>query len=120
MSNEQHNELIEFRLAKLEEAISSLSVIKDTVLKWDSKFTSSDANFLQCPLHAERLTRLDGRLSSVEIGMDKLKSWNNKSMGALIIISILIQILGPIVANSLKIQQVNDNPPQVTQSAGRG
>lgn len=42
MENEDKFKLIDYRLDRVEQAVTDLSIIKDTVLKWDAKLTGEN------------------------------------------------------------------------------
>ena len=108
--------LIEFRLSKLEEAVASLSTLKDIVLKWDARFSESGNFPLQCNLHRERMEQFDKRLETVENNVEELKGFMYKMTGALVVISIAIQLVGPLVLDHFK----EHAKPTATQSDSSG
>ena len=68
MSNTQKDDdLIEYRLNALEgvtKAISEdINIIKDSVLRWDTKFSANPGFFMQCPIHAEKINNLTTQLN---------------------------------------------------------
>jgi glutathionylspermidine synthase len=92
--------LVNYRLDRLEEAITSLTVLKDIVARWDVRFGNTD--FLQCPLHNERMIHLSKRMDVAETDIGQLKKFVYKATGALVIISIIVQLLVPVILEHLK------------------
>jgi hypothetical protein len=99
----ERNNISEYRLTKLEEAVASLSELKNVVLRWDAKF--SGVNPFNCQIHQEKIDTLNRRMEMAEKNIDELKKFMYKAAGALIIISIVVQLIGPIILNYIK-------PPQ--------
>jgi hypothetical protein len=113
------DDFVNFRLSKLEEAVTALvqnlNTLKDIVVRWDSKI--SDGNWPpKCALHHERQEQVNKRMDAQEVKMEnmnkeiiELKSIIWKASGALIVLSIVVQLLGPVV-----IQKVfSDNKPTI-------
>lgn len=95
MNNNEHENLVEFRLKKVEDAVDSLDIIKDTVLKWDTRFTNS--GMMQCPVHQMRMEQLENRMNKFEEDMREIKAFMYKAIGALVALSIVVQLIGPEV-----------------------
>lgn len=113
MSNEHHKEdLTEFRLQKLEEAVSALSTLKDIVTRWDVRFSANEG-FLQCPVHKIKMEEFEKRMNKVEEDMGKMKKFVYQATGALVIISIIVQLLGPMLIEKMKESSLRNNNPTV-------
>lgn len=93
--NEDKLTLFEYRLTHLEEALKSIKTIEDTIIRWDTVF--SQRGNMDCNLHAERLRVLDGRVSTMETDINGLKKFVYKASGALVVISIIIQLTMPVI-----------------------
>lgn len=104
----EKEDLVSYRLDRLEEAITSLTVLKDIVARWDTRFSGID--FLQCPLHNERLINVTKRVDTMEQDIAQIKKFIYKATGALVIISIVVQLLVPVILEHLK---SHDNATQV-------
>lgn len=92
-----HENLVEFRLTRLEEAVTALSAIKETVLRWDAKFSSTNG-LLQCPIHQERMDAMEKRVDKLESIVTDLDKFKWKAVGVLSVIMILVQVFGTTVA----------------------
>jgi len=121
----QDNNVINYRLDKLEEAVAKLSQLSDVVLRWDARF-NAQGGLMQCGIHAVRMDAFDKRLEEIyklsidrtkgyllieehevkiktfDLEVDSLKSYMNRAIGALVIISIFIQLAGPIVMDHFR------------------
>lgn len=127
MSNPDKENIIDFRLSKLEEAvtqlINNLTTLKDIMARWDARI--GDGNkLLQCDLHQERMTNLinrmnkiesdvDIRTTKVETEVDNLKSIIWKASGALIVLSVIVQLFGPFVMD--RVFGSNNSKSQVVE-----
>jgi len=131
------NNVINYRLDKLEEAVATLSRLSEVVLRWDARFTAQ-GGLMQCGIHAVRMDAFDKRLEEIyKISIDRtkgyllieehevkiktfdhevdcLKSYMNKAIGALVIISLLIQLAGPVMMDRFR----HNDPPVITQVEG--
>ena len=131
------NTVVTYRLDRLEEAVSKLSQLSEVVLRWDARF-QAQGGLMQCGVHAVRMDAFDKRLEEIyKISIDRtkgyllieeheakiatfnreldsLKAYMNKAVGALVIISILIQLAGPIVIEHFR----HNDPAVVTQVEG--
>ena len=103
--------LIEYRVTKLEEAVTqlvnSLNILKEIVVKWDSKVGNADWPG-KCMLHDERMSNINNEMSeikeeqkSIKTEIDGMKKVMWKASGALVILSFIAQLLGPIVVNKV-------------------
>ena len=90
--------LIEYKIEKLEEAIDSIALIKNMVLRWDSRFGQDNNNeYFQCPVHNERMKSFETRIHVMETSIEELKKFVYKATGALVVISIVIQLSFPLM-----------------------
>ncbi len=116
--------LIEYRLDKLEEAVTKLSSLSDIVLRWDARLQQSGGIF-QCSVHAARMDEIEKRMLElskitsertrsvllveeheskiVEVQNDikEIKKFMYKAAGAFIVISIIVQLIGPSIVEKL-------------------
>jgi hypothetical protein len=119
-------ELLVYRVERLEDAMVKLSDLTIIVTRWDERFREQ-GGLMQCNLHALRMEELDKKLSEVgkimvertkaiilveehevklkdiEVEMKSLRAYTNKAVGALVVLSIVIQALGPILTNFIKV-----------------
>jgi hypothetical protein len=94
--------ILEYRVQRVEEAVQNLTVIKETVLKWDVRFSSNDSSFLQCPIHQMKMDGFEKRMEKLEEDMGKMKKFVYTSTGALVIISLLLQLVGPMMIDHFR------------------
>lgn len=118
-------ELHGYRIEKLEEAVQKLTALSDVIVRWDAKFTSQ-GTFMNCVVHQNRMDSYEKKLDeiykitvertkgyleieqhdiaikAVQEEVSELKSYMNKAIGALVIISIVIQLLGPVAVDWVK------------------
>lgn len=112
MSNQENknkDEIVDYRLTKLEEAVThviqNLSTLKDIVVKWDAKI--SEAGW-PVQLTQERLSVIQEKLNKMNEDnvtyrnrIDEELSNNKKFMyeisGALIVLSLIAQLFGPVL-----------------------
>lgn len=110
-NNEDKDNFVNYRLNKLEEVVTSLvqnlATLKDIVVRWDSKMGESGWP-LKCALHQERMDNLhknfeelrnEQKVMKTEIQEMKSVIW--KASGALIVLSIVVQLLGPLVMEKM-------------------
>lgn len=101
----------EYRLGKLEESFATLSAnlntLKEIFLKWDAKMNENGWP-LQCGLHNERMANIHKRLDdhqeeikSVKTDVAEIKSIVYKASGILIVLSVAVQLLGPILLDKV-------------------
>jgi len=119
MSEHEENKMVNYRLDKLEEAILKLSSLADLVSRWDALF-QQQGGVMNCQLHQRRMDIVEKKLEIVEalvkstdkivVQVDQhkdkfvvveadvadLKRFVYKMTGALVVISIAIQLLGPL------------------------
>jgi hypothetical protein len=92
--------LTEYRLNKLEttltELVSNLSILRDIVLKWDARIGEGHWP-LKCNSHADKIEEINRRVTKMEDDMDEMKKFFHKAFGALVVISIVIQLTGPLL-----------------------
>lgn len=98
--DETNHQLVEYRLDRLEEAVASLTVIKDCVMKWDSKFSSNES-FLQCPVHMAKVGNMEKRVERLEGIVEDLDRFKWKAVGVLSIVILIVQIFGTAVVENL-------------------
>lgn len=110
-NNNNEKELIEYRVTKLEEAVTqlvnSLNVLKDIVVKWDSRVGSADW-IGKSMLTDEKLININNEIVEIKEQhkvmkdeLDGMKKVMWKASGALVILSFVAQLLGPIVVNKV-------------------
>lgn len=107
--NKNKEEIVDYRLAKLEEAVTlliqNLSTLKDIVVKWDAKI--SEAGW-PVQLTQERLSVIQEKINKMNEDnvtyrnrIDEELANNKKFMyqisGALIVLSLIAQLFGPIL-----------------------
>ena len=132
----QDNNVINYRLDKLEEDVSKLSQLSDIVIRWDSRF-QQQGGLMQCGIHAVRMDAFDKRLEEIyKISIDRtkgyllieeheakiatfnkeldsLKAYMNKAIGALVIVSVIIQLAAPVIVDHFHADN-NDNNSNVS------
>jgi len=94
--SKQSDNLIEYRITKLEEGINSLNILKDIVIKWDTKFASNEG-FLQCPVHKVKMEDFEKRLIVVEEVVTDLDRFKWKAVGVLAGVLLIVQLFGTTV-----------------------
>lgn len=106
LNDENKNKLMEYRITKVEEAVARLSVLSEVIVRWDSKFASSDL-FINLPVYVNRLDNCEKKIEKFATDMDEMKKFLYKITGAFIVISIIFQLVGPILVEKLR-----DTPSQ--------
>jgi predicted RNase H-like nuclease (RuvC/YqgF family) len=109
MSNTQDNkhkeELVDYRLDKLERGFEQianiLTELKNIVVRWDERFDKANFSPLTCQMHSEKILQFTNKLNAIEKDVDELKAYLHKTIGALVIISIVFQLVGPIIVDKL-------------------
>ena len=123
------NNLLEYRISKLEEGIVSMNTLRDVVLKWDAKFTEHDV-FMQCPIHTLKIANIEKQISKLEEIVGELDRFKWKAVGVLSAVMLVIQIFGSSVAakyfhptnlatksaQSIDIQKLTKNNPIIDQN----
>ena len=112
--------LIDYRLGKIEEAITSLNAIKDIVLRWDTNFAQLGASLFSIPVQIERLTVVEKKVGSIETTMEQLKKFMYKSIGAIAVLSIVIQLLAPMAIDRLKGEKPNTTQTSYSSTSSYG
>lgn len=94
------NALIDYRVSKLEEAVGKLSVLSDVIIRWDA-LLSSQGNLFDIAEQRNKqaiiLEEHDIKIKDIKDELKGLQKFMYKCTGALIIISIIIQLFGPII-----------------------
>lgn len=113
--HEPKENLVEYRLRKLEDAVSSLVELKEVVLRWDARFQAA-GNFLNCPLHQQRMDNLEKAVeeqkketAAVKEEVSKIKKFVYTINGGLVVISIIIQLAGPMLLDKISGKPQPDN-----------
>ena len=101
MENQSQDNLIEYRVTRLEEAVISLNRLASTVEKWESRLAES-AVLLQFPLYVERFKTHEERLNRMEIIVEDLSRWKWRMAGIFSAIIFLVQIFGTSVSDGIK------------------
>jgi hypothetical protein len=100
MPNTEKETLLEYRLDKLEKGfeqlVGTLTELKTIVMKWDARIGEGHWP-LKCSAHAEKIEEIARRVTKMEDDMDEMKKFVHKACGALIIISVVIQLTGPLL-----------------------
>lgn len=136
MSSEENN-VVNFRLDRLELAVEKLSALADVVTRWDAKF-ASQGTFMNCTVHQARMESYEKKLDEIyKITLDRtkgyleieqheiaikaaqeeigaMKSFMNRAIGAMVILSIIIQLVGPVAVDYIK---GHTHPVQVQDAA---
>lgn len=135
--SEDHNSVVVYRLEKLEEAVMKLSTLSDVVTRWDERF-SQQGGLIQCNLHAARMGDIEKQLTRVaaiiaertkaillveehelkikdmQKEIETIKTFVNRALGALVLLSIIVQLFGPYLRDYL-FHAVHVNPPTLTK-----
>jgi hypothetical protein len=108
-------QLLDYRVGQLESAVKDFALIKEKVLGWDARFGNSV--YLQCPVHSERMNSLSERMEKAENSIEGCNKFMYKAIGALVVISIIIQLVGPLALDYLKPANPVNKPTQVAPYA---
>jgi hypothetical protein len=115
MDNQNHENLIEWRVTKLEDAVISLNSLAATVNRWDSRLAES-AVLLQFPLYVERFKTHEERLTAVELIAQDLTKWKWKLVGIFSAVIFIIQIFGTPLADGIKSSLKADKEIQIVHT----
>lgn len=118
--NKEETDMIEYRVNKLEEAVLSINILKETILRIETKLQANDG-FLQCPMHKIKMDNFEQKLNKMEdmvISLDRFK-W--KSVGVLSVIIILLQLFGSTIvektlSNRSKIDKISIVSPSTNSN----
>jgi hypothetical protein len=110
-NNNNDKELIEYRVTKLEEAVTqlvnSLNVLKEICVRWDNKIGNGDW-IGKSLLTDEKLININAEMSEIKEEQKTMKTeikdlntvvW--KASGALIVLSIVVQLAGPMMIEKI-------------------
>lgn len=110
MGNE--NGIISYKVEELREDVSSMKQdikeIKDGVANINAKFIG-----LPCAVHSEKQAQIEKRLDKLEPTVEESKTYVNRLAGALVVITLIIQLVGPIALGVLfpaKEKEVKEKP----------
>jgi hypothetical protein len=107
--------LTEYQVTELKEDFANmkqdLKEIKDTVTSIDAKFIG-----LPCTMHSMRQDAVEKRLDQLEPELEATKSYMNKVAGALLVISLLIQLLGPVLLGVVFPTDKHESKPKPAHS----
>ena len=98
--NNSDNELILFRLDKIETKLSDkVELCSEMLIKITTKLEAGAFQTMNCPIHANRITNVETSQKEMNVEMDKLKSWKYKVAGALLVITFILNLFAsPIIA----------------------
>jgi hypothetical protein len=115
-NNTEKDNLVEYRLDKLEagftEIAKTLTELKNVVLRMEERFSNSNFSPINCSMHSQKIDQYAVRLDAVEKEVSEIKTYMQRAIGALIVISLIIQLVGPVIADNLHFGNHNNNPPQ--------
>jgi hypothetical protein len=137
-NNEQN--VVNFRLDRLEEAVAKLSTLSEVIIRWDAKF-AAQGTFLNCSVHTSRMIEFEKRLEeiykitvdrtkgyleieqhdiklkAVEEEISAMRAFMNRAIGAMVILSIIVQLFGPVAVDYVR---GTNTPPVTVIDAGGG
>ncbi len=116
MSEKQSETILGYEVHELktdmQDLKSDIKDIRECVIKIDKTLTG-----LPCAVHDLRSSQIEKRVDKLEPQVDKAKGYINRIAGALIVLSLLIQLIAPIALGYV-FPGKNDavsNPPSTTR-----
>ena len=101
-TKEQQNnndEIVDYRLKRLEEAMLSLNKLASIVDRWDARF--ADSGIFSYPVHVEKLKKLETETQELRVIVDELHRWKWKLIGVMSVVMFLVQLLAAVAVNKL-------------------
>lgn len=98
------NALLDYRVSKLEEVVEKLGALSDVIIRWDS-LLSSQGNLFELAKErnkdAATIVEHETKIVELQKEMKGLQKFMYKAAGALIIISLAMQILIPVIIDKV-------------------
>lgn len=111
-NNTDKDNLIEYRLDRLEagfeEIAKTLTELKNAILRWEERFSNANFSPITCQMHSQKIEHFTNRLNNVEKEVSEIKQYMQRAIGALVIISFIIQLAGPVITDNLHFGKHNN------------
>ena len=99
-AQQSQNSLVDYRLQKVEEAITALKRLEEVVLRWDARF-SQGSEYMQCPLHKVKMEDITTRIEKIETIVAELDKFKWKAVGVLSVVLLIVQLFGSAISDRI-------------------
>ena len=115
MGTEQRDDLVEYRLTKLEqqyvEVKTDLKDMMEVLNRLDKRFATIPVGGMNCALHQQMMEELRKEVDSHKVILESLQAFKWRAVGILSVVVLVVQLFGATIADRWSLHNSNTQQP---------